>query len=165
MLEDHDRISMGGGVTKDTMLLGVSPQYKQVRGLVVLAGRFFDEQDATRTPRSRCSISLWPSRSTAARRPQSTRSISIRGIPLTVIGVFKESIDTYGISEINDQTMLIPYEVARYFTGTDNVKEIFFKMADSTMVEPGSEADHRADPEPPSPQQRLPRRDPHRHSG
>ena len=26
--------------------------------------------------------------------------------------------------------MLIPYEVARYFTGTDTVKEIFFKMAD-----------------------------------
>ena len=46
MLEFHDRISMGGGITKDTMLLGVSPQYKDVRGLVVLEGRFFDEQDA-----------------------------------------------------------------------------------------------------------------------
>ena len=46
MLEVHDRISIGGGVTKDTMLLGVSPQYKEVRGLVVLAGRFFDDQDA-----------------------------------------------------------------------------------------------------------------------
>ena len=46
MLEDHDRISIGGGVTKDAMLLGVSPQYKEVRGLVVLAGRFFDDQDA-----------------------------------------------------------------------------------------------------------------------
>src|ERR1035437_1924641 len=45
-LEVHDRISVGGGVTKDTMLLGVSPQYKEVRGLVVLAGRFFDDQDA-----------------------------------------------------------------------------------------------------------------------
>jgi putative ABC transport system permease protein len=46
MLEVHDRVSVGGGITKDTMLLGVSPQYKEVRGLVVLAGRFFDEQDA-----------------------------------------------------------------------------------------------------------------------
>src|ERR1035437_5764180 len=46
MLEVHDRISLGGGITKDTMLLGVSPQYKDVRGLVVLEGRFFDEQDA-----------------------------------------------------------------------------------------------------------------------
>ena len=67
------------------------------------------------------------------------QNISIRGIPLTIIGVFKESIDTYGTSEINDETILIPYEVARYFTGTDNLKEIFFKMADSTMVGPGAE--------------------------
>ena len=42
----RSQVSMGGGVTKDTMLLGVSPQYKEVRGLVVLAGRFFDDQDA-----------------------------------------------------------------------------------------------------------------------
>jgi len=59
-------------------------------------------------------------------------------VPLTVIGVFKESIPTYGQSEINDETLLIPYEVGHYFTGTDNLKEIFFKMADASMVEPGA---------------------------
>ena len=66
------------------------------------------------------------------------QSIAVKGIPLTVIGVFKESVDTYGTSEISDDTLLIPYEVARYFTGTDQVKELFFKMADSKMVEPGA---------------------------
>jgi len=47
MLETHDRISMGGGIIKDALLLGVSPQYKDVRNLAILAGRFFDDQDAT----------------------------------------------------------------------------------------------------------------------
>src|SRR5215831_4324160 len=47
VLESHDRISFGGGVVKDTLVLGVSPQYKDVRHLVVIAGRFFDEQDET----------------------------------------------------------------------------------------------------------------------
>ena len=46
MLEFHDRISMGSGVTKEAMLLGVSPQYKQVRNLRIVAGRFFDDEDA-----------------------------------------------------------------------------------------------------------------------
>jgi len=138
MLEDHDRISIGGGITNDTMLLGVSPQYKEVRGLVVLAGRFFDDQDATSHAKVAVlnrplAIKLYGSEQAAV-----DKNISIRGIPLTIVGVFKESIDTYGTSEINDQTILIPYEVARYFTGTDNLKEIFFKMADSTMVGPGS---------------------------
>src|SRR5271156_3018653 len=46
MLEFHDNVSLGGGITKSTMLLGVSPQYRIVRNLVVVAGRFFDDQDA-----------------------------------------------------------------------------------------------------------------------
>jgi putative ABC transport system permease protein len=132
MLEDHD------GVTEDAMLLGVSPQYKDVRGLVVLAGRFFDDQDASAHAKvavlnKPLAIKLFGSEQAAV-----DKNITIRGIPLTIIGVFKESIDTYGTSEINDHTILIPYEVARYFTGTDNLKEIFFKMANPSMVEPGA---------------------------
>ena len=42
------------------------------------------------------------------------------------------------VREASDETMLIPYEVARYFTGTDTLKEIFFRMADPSMVEPGA---------------------------
>jgi putative ABC transport system permease protein len=137
-LEDHDPISIGGGVTQETMLLGVSPQYKEVRDLVVLAGRFFDDQDASSHTKVTVmhlplAVQLYGSAQAAV-----DKTISIRGIPLTVIGVFKESTDTYGQSEIHDQTILIPYEVARYFTGSDNLKEIFFKMADRNMVEPGA---------------------------
>src|SRR5580698_2486628 len=46
MLQNDTTVSMGNGVVKSTMILGVSPQYKQVRNLTVLAGRFFDDQDA-----------------------------------------------------------------------------------------------------------------------
>jgi putative ABC transport system permease protein len=43
------------------------------------------------------------------------------------------------MSEIStDDTMLIPYEVARYFTGTNELKEIFFKIRDSATVEPAA---------------------------
>jgi putative ABC transport system permease protein len=34
----------------------------------------------------------------------------------------------FGISEIQDQTILIPFSVARYFTGTENVNQIYFSM-------------------------------------
>jgi putative ABC transport system permease protein len=138
MLEDHDRISMGGGITKDTMLLGVSPQYKAVRGLIVVAGRFFDDQDAA--AHAKVAVLNLPLANQLFGSAQAAigQDISIRGIPLTIAGVFRESIDTYDSSEINSQTILIPYEVARYFTGTDNLKEIFFKMADRSMVVPGA---------------------------
>ena len=138
MLEFHDRISMGGGQTKETMLLGVSPQYKDIRGLVVLAGRFFDDQDAASHAHvavmvKPLAIQLYGTTDSAV-----GKTITVKGIPFTVIGVFQESIDTYGISEISEQTILVPYEVARYFTGTDNIKEIFFSVKDSSMVEPAA---------------------------
>jgi putative ABC transport system permease protein len=50
--------------------------------------------------------------------------------------VFEESFDTRGLSEISDQTILVPYQVARYFTGTDKVKEINFTMKDPSDVVP-----------------------------
>ena len=138
MLEDHDRISMGGGITKDAMILGVSPQYKEVRGLVVLAGRFFDDQDSA--AHAKVAVLNLPLASALYGNAPAAigQTLSIKEVPLAVIGVFKESIPTYGQSEINDETLLIPYEVGHYFTGTDNLKEIFFKMADASMVEPGA---------------------------
>jgi len=47
-------------------------------------------------------------------------------------------MNTYGNSEISEHTLLVPYEVARYFTGTDDLKEIFFSMENSQEVEPGA---------------------------
>jgi len=139
MLEDHDRLSIGGGIVKDTMILGVSPQYKQVRNLAILAGRFFDDQDAV--THTKVAVIVLPFAKLLFGSAQSAvgRTISVKGIPFTIIGVFKESVETFGQSEISDQTILIPYPVARYFTGTDNVKQIFFTMKDSNSVIPASE--------------------------
>ncbi len=58
----------------------------------------------------------------------SARALRSSAFPFTIIGVFKQSVDDFGNSEIQDQTILIPYSVARYFTGTDNVKQIYFSM-------------------------------------
>lgn len=138
MLEYHDRISMGNGVSRDTMFLGVSPQYKQIRNLKVLAGRFFDDQDETTHAKvavliKPLALALYGSYGAAV-----GQTISVKGIPFTVIGVFEEGVETFGQSEVNDQTILIPYPVARYFTGRDDVKQIFFSVANPQEVEPAA---------------------------
>lgn len=138
MLEDHAVISMGSGVTKDTMLLGVSPQYKEVRNLRIVAGRFFDDQDALQ--HTKVAVLVTPLAKALFGSPAEAvgQSITIRGIPFTIIGVFEEAFNTFGLSEISEQTILIPYQVARYFTGTDKVKEIFFTMQNSADVAPAA---------------------------
>ena len=62
------------------------------------------------------------------------QTFEISGIPFTIVGVFKKSVDDFGQSEIADQTILIPFSVARYFTGTDNVKQIYFSMSSMDEV-------------------------------
>ncbi len=134
MLEMHDRISFGGGVVKDTLVLGVTPEYKDVRNLIVLSGRFFDDQDETE--HIKCAVVTEPfAREMFGSSGEAIgRTFSISRIPFTIIGTFKESVDTFGQSEISDQTILIPYSVARYFTGTDNVKQIFFSIRNMDQV-------------------------------
>jgi putative ABC transport system permease protein len=139
MLEFHDNVSLGGGVTKATMLLGVSPQYRTVRNLVVVSGRFFDDQDAL--AHEKVAVIVKPFAIELYGTPSAAvgRIISVKGIPFIIIGVFKESFDTYGQSEISDHTLLIPYPVARYFQGTPALKEIFFTMRTPSMVPPAKD--------------------------
>ncbi len=134
MLEFHDSISVGQGLTKDTMLLGVSPQYLIIRNLEVMSGRFFDDEDAAQHSKVAVMVEPFAKEMYGSADAAVGKSITVSGIPFEIIGVFKMRIDTFGQSEISNQTILIPYPVARYFTGNDTVKEIFFGMADANSV-------------------------------
>jgi len=128
VLESHDRISFGGGVVKDTLVLGVSPQYKDVRNLIVLSGRFFDDQDETAHMMCAVVTMAFARDMFGSTDAALGKEFSIQGIPFTIVGIFKESVDTFGETEIADETILIPFSVARYFTGTDDVKQLYFTI-------------------------------------
>ena len=134
MLEMHDRISINGQ-EKQLLVLGVSPQYKLVRNLKVLAGRFFDDQDEGTHEKVAVVTAMFAQEMFGSQDAAINQRFSLSGIPFTIIGTFKESVDTFGQSEIADQTILIPYSVGRYFTGTDNVKQIFFTIRDPKDVD------------------------------
>jgi putative ABC transport system permease protein len=134
MLQMHDRISFGDGNVKDVLVLGVSPEYRDIRNLVVLSGRFFDNQDEI--SHSKVAVVTLPFAQNLFGSADAAlnQNFSIKGIPFTIIGIFKERVDTYGQMEIAKQTILIPYPVARYFTGTNAVKTLFFSVQDFNDV-------------------------------
>jgi putative ABC transport system permease protein len=134
VLEMHDRIAFGGGVVKDTLVLGVVPAYQKVRNLIMTQGRFMDSEDER--AHMKCAVVTIPfARQMFGSADAAVgQSFSISGIPFTIIGTFKESVDDFGQSELTDNTILIPYSVARYFTGTDNVKQIYFSMRSMSDV-------------------------------
>ncbi len=128
VLHAQERISFGGGVVKDTLVLGTSPQYKDVRNLIVLSGRFFDEQDETAHMMVAVVTVPFARDMFGSEDAALGKEFTIQGIPFTIVGIFKESVDTFGETEIADETILIPFSVARYFTGTDDVKQIYFTI-------------------------------------
>jgi putative ABC transport system permease protein len=134
VLTMHDRISFGGGVVRDTLVLGVSPQYRNIRNLLVPVGRFLDETDDEAHIKCAVVTELFARQRFGSSEDAVGRTFEISGIPFTIIGVFKESVDDFGVSEIEDQTILIPFSVARYFTGTENVNQIYFSMSSMDEV-------------------------------
>jgi putative ABC transport system permease protein len=128
VMDMHDRISFGGGVVKDTLVLGVSPKYLLIHNLIVTAGRFFDDTDDDTHQKCAVVSELFARERYGNDDASIGRTFEISGIPFTVIGVFKMSVDDFGQSEIADQTILIPFSVVRYFTGTERVNQIYFSM-------------------------------------
>ena len=143
MIELHDRISVGDGKQRDLLVLGVSSGYRTVRNLVIPSGRFFDDEESmTRTKVALVTVQL--GRHLFGNEDSAVgQTIKISNLPFTVIGTFKERVETFGQSEIADDTILIPYTVAKYFTGTDAVKQLFFSMGDSSEVGKATDEIHR----------------------
>jgi putative ABC transport system permease protein len=128
VLEMHNRIGFPGGVQKDTVVLGVSPQYQNIRNLIVTAGRFFDDTDDSEHTKCAVVTEMFAKERYGSDDAAVGSTFEILGIPFTVIGVFKEAMDDYGQSELADESIVIPYSVARYFSGTERVSQIYFSM-------------------------------------
>ena len=135
----QERVAVGGGKDRDLQIMGVSPDYEHVRNLIVVSGRFFDRQDSQAHNKvgvvvSKLAVQLFGSEPAAL-----GKTIKLSGLPFTIIGTFRERVDTFGQSEVTDNTVLIPYSVIRYFQPTAELptaKEIYFSTTDASLVVP-----------------------------
>ena len=116
------------------LVLGVYPQYEQIRRLQLLSGRFFDAQDSALASKAAVVTEQFALSQYGSVRDALGRKLTVFGIPFEVIGIFTERTNTYGQSEITDYTVLIPYQVARYFKGSDAINQIYFSTSDMGTV-------------------------------
>src|ERR1700752_413360 len=131
-----ERIAAGSGKEKDISVIGAAPEYQRVRNLIVLSGRFFDAGDAQSRNKvgvitQKLAEELYGSVDAAV-----GQIIKLNGLPFTIIGTFREGVDTFGQSEVQDYSMVIPSSVSRYFTENQSVKQIFFAVGSSDDVIP-----------------------------
>ncbi len=131
-----NRIPIGDGKERDVRVLGVLPEYRTVRNLVIVSGRFFDAQDE----RARNKVGVIQQKLAEQLYGPAENAVGkvvkLSGLPFTIVGTFREGVDTFGQSEVTDNSMVIPYSVSRYFTNTPYVQQLYFSAADSSMVIP-----------------------------
>ena len=132
----YERIAIGNGKERDIQVLGVDPAYLQVRNLVVTAGRFFDAEDSQAHNKvavvtQKLADDLYGSCPNAL-----AKTVKLTGLPFSIIGCFRERVDTFGQSEVTDRTMLIPYSVSRFFQEKPSVRQIYFSATDASQVVP-----------------------------
>jgi len=134
VLNLHDRITAPGGKERYVLVLGVSPEYVDVRRLRVLSGLFFNQQDSQDFNKVALVTEAFAQRQYGGNELALGREIKVSGLPFTIIGTFREGVDTFGRSEIQDDTILIPYSVARRLSGIREVNQIYFSMIESNSV-------------------------------
>jgi putative ABC transport system permease protein len=138
VLNLHERIATRGDKEIEILVLGVDPSYKDIRRMRVVAGRFFDDQDSELFSKVCLVTQKFAESHYGGSELALGQNIRILGLPFVIIGAFRESMDTFGRSEIQDDTILIPYILARRLTGTQSINQIYFTMFNSDGVPAGT---------------------------
>ena len=131
-----ERIAIGSGKEKDILVMGTTPDYARVRNFIITSGRFFDIEDQQAHNKVGVVTKKMADDFYGSADAAIGKVIKLSGLPFTIVGTFRESVDTFGQSEVQDYTMVIPYTVSRYFTEDRTVKQIFFAVGSSDDVIP-----------------------------
>jgi putative ABC transport system permease protein len=108
------------GVERVVNLVGVTEGYQAIRRLLVLRGRFLDAGDMEMRSKV-CLITTQLADKTFGQDNPVGRTIRMGELTFTVIGVFRERVETFGLSDIHENTVILPFTLMKYYTGTEVV--------------------------------------------
>ena len=118
-----------GGRERPVNLIGVTDGYQAIRRLVILRGRYFDSSDMEARTKV-CLITKQVADRVFGFDNPIGGTIRMGELSFTVIGVFRERVSTFGLSEIKDESVIIPLTLMRYYTGV-NVLRVLYAQADN----------------------------------
>jgi putative ABC transport system permease protein len=119
---------VAGGVERPVTLVAVTPGFQEIRKLQVLNGRYFDSDDF-QTKSKVCLVTDELARVVFAGVDPIGQAIKVGELRFTVIGVFKERVSTFGLSEITRETVIVPFGLLKSFAGVDTIKTLYAQTA------------------------------------
>jgi putative ABC transport system permease protein len=115
--------------TRPVSLVGVTLGFQQIRNLVVMRGRYFDDGDFL-TSSKVCLLTEHLAEVAFPYDDPVGRNIHVGDLDFTVIGVFRERVQTFGETEITTDSVLVPFPLIHYYTGESYIKT-FYAQADN----------------------------------
>jgi putative ABC transport system permease protein len=112
------------GIERGVTLIGVTEGFQAIRRLVILRGRYFDPQDMEARGKVCLITKELADRIYRYENPVG-KTIRVGEFTFTIIGVFHERVATFGLSEIQRESVIIPYTLMRDYTGQDYFRTIY----------------------------------------
>jgi putative ABC transport system permease protein len=112
---------IAAGVERPVELIGVTEGYQAIRRLLILRGRYFDAGDMEMRSKV-CLITTQLADKTFGQDNPVGRTIRMGELTFTVIGVFRERVETFGLSDIHENSVIIPFTLMKYYTGLEVVR-------------------------------------------
>lgn len=126
---DFSMTVVAQGKAKAVSLVGVTQGFQKIRNLQVLEGRYFDDGDFLQSSKF-CLLTEHLAKAAFPYDDPVGQTIHVGELSFTVIGIFRERVQTFGQSEIADDTLLVPFPLINYFMNNATIRT-FYAQADS----------------------------------
>jgi len=124
---------VAGGVERPVTLVAVTEGFQRIRHLLVVSGRYFDADDVQSHSKV-CLVTEDLARVVFPSANPVGQDIRVGELRFTVIGVFKERINTFGQAEIASESIIVPFGLLRSYAGTDNLKVLYAQATNPESV-------------------------------
>ena len=123
------------GKEERLLIIGSDEYYKPVRNLAVLSGRFLDASDVDLRQHVALLTEKLAQRLYGSVDAAPGQTIKLRGLQFTVVGTFKEKGNSFGQSELNAESILIPITVQQYFIRPERIDPFYVQVKVPEQVE------------------------------
>ena len=134
VMSNFDQVLIGAK-PQDVRVNGTDQDYQAVRNLVISSGRFLDAGDVSRREKVALLTDHLAERMYGSPGAALGRIMRLYGLQFTVIGTFHERVETFGQSEVERDTVVIPITVLRYFTPVERIDPLYVQARSSQEVE------------------------------
>jgi len=135
VMTSYDRMIIEGH-EEDVKVIGSDDHYPAVRNLVILAGRFMDASDVALRQKVAMLTERLARRLYGGQHSAIGQKLKIHDLRFTVIGTFKEKTESFGLSELSQETILIPITLMRYFVPVERIDPMYVQVANPADVVP-----------------------------